>query len=58
MRIETLQLHHQKRFENIIKEKYENNEFYKKKKITMYQNKEYKITEKKKKIIIYDNIRQ
>ncbi len=31
MRIEALQLHHQKRFENIIKEKYVNNEFYKKK---------------------------
>ena len=32
MRIETLQLHHQKRFDNTIKEKKENNEFYKKKK--------------------------
>ena len=28
------------------------------KKITMYQNKEFKIIEKKKKIIIYDNVRQ
>ena len=28
------------------------------KKITMYQNKEFRITEKKKKSIIFDNLRQ